>query len=114
MTTVLMLRTLLISFLSLLILLPMPASAEIGIRSCTVKEVLKGGMYVYIRCQEGNAEVWLATVDRAFKSDEVISFQDVPPMTNFFSKHLNRTFPAVILTDIMKAGDKVQKTPGPK
>jgi hypothetical protein len=70
-------------------------------RSCTVKEVLKGGMYVYIRCQEKGNEIWLATVAMEFKTDQVVSFVDAPPMTDFYSKFLNRTFPEVILTDIL-------------
>ena len=70
-------------------------------RSCTVKEVLKGGMYVYIRCQEKDKEIWLATVLMEFKADQVISFADAPPMADFYSKFLNRTFPEVILTDIL-------------
>jgi len=100
--------------LLLLVLVPLPVAAAtatataIGIRSCTVKEVLKGGMYVYIRCQEGSADVWLATVDRSFKPGEEISFLDVPPMTDFYSKFLNRTFPSVILTEVRKAEDKVK------
>ncbi|HXC93024.1 MAG TPA: hypothetical protein VN652_03385 [Geobacteraceae bacterium] len=70
-------------------------------RSCIVKEVLKGGMYVYIRCQEKDKEIWLATVAMEFKTDQVISFADAPPMIDFYSKFLNRTFPEVILTDIL-------------
>jgi hypothetical protein len=70
-------------------------------RSCVVKEVLKGGMYVYIRCLEKDKEVWLATVAMEFKVDQVISFADAPPMIDFYSKHLNRMFPEVILTDIV-------------
>lgn len=97
--------------LLLLVLVPLPAVAAIGTRSCTVKEVLKGGMYVYIRCQEGSADVWLATVDRPFKPGEEILFLDVPPMTDFYSKFLNRTFPELILTEIRKAEDKVPLAP---
>lgn len=70
-------------------------------RSCVVKEVLKGGMYVYVRCLEKDKEIWLATVAMDFKVDQVISFADAPPMTDFYSKFLNRTFPEVILTDIL-------------
>jgi len=70
-------------------------------RTCSIKEVLKGGIYVYIRCQEKDKEIWLATVAMEFKTDQVISFVDAPPMTDFYSKHLNRTFPEVILTDII-------------
>jgi hypothetical protein len=80
---------------------PSPSFASETPRSCVVKEVLKGGMYVYIRCQEKDKEIWLATVAMEFKVDQVISFADAPPMTDFFSKHLNRTFPEVILTDIL-------------
>lgn len=77
------------------------AFAEEGIRSCSVKEVLKGGIYVYIRCLEKDKDIWLATVAREFKTDEVISFVNAPPMNDFYSKQLNRTFPEVIFTDLL-------------
>jgi len=70
-------------------------------RTCSVKEVLKGGIYVYLRCQENDKDIWLATVAREFKTDEVISFVNAPPMTDFHSKYLNRTFPEVIFTDLL-------------
>jgi len=75
--------------------------AEEGNRSCSVKEVLKGGIYVYLRCQENDKDIWLATVAREFKIDEVVTFVNAPPMTDFYSKFLNRTFSEVILTDIL-------------
>lgn len=80
------------------------AGAEANIRSCTVKEVLKGGIYVYIRCAERDKDIWLATVSREFKPDELISFVDVPPMNNFYSKFLDRIFPEVIFTDLLPPG----------
>lgn len=80
------------------------ACAEGTIRSCAVKEVLKGGIYVYIRCQENAKDVWLATVAREFKTDENISFLDVPPMNDFYSKHLDRVFPEVIFTELLPSG----------
>jgi hypothetical protein len=70
-------------------------------RSCSVKEVLKGGIYVYLRCQENEKDIWLATVARDFKTDEVISFVNAPPMNDFYSKYLDRTFPEVIFTDLL-------------
>lgn len=84
--------------LTLLLLLPHSAAAE-GVRTCKVKEVLKGGMYVYVLCQEKEKDLWLATVAREFKTDELVSFLDVPPMLNFYSKQLDRTFPEIILMD---------------
>lgn len=77
------------------------AIAAEGIRSCEVKEVLKGGIYVYLRCQEKDKDIWMATVAREFKPDEVISFVDAPPMTDFYSKYLDRIFPEVIFTDLL-------------
>lgn len=65
-------------------------------------------MYVYLRCQEKGSDIWLAGVARGFKIDEEISFVDAPPMTNFYSKQLDRTFPEVIFTDILPPG-KQQK-----
>jgi hypothetical protein len=89
-------------FSSLLISsVPSLSSAAEPPRSCIVKEVLKGGIYVYLRCQEKDKEIWLATVASEYKIDQVISFVDAPPMTDFFSKFLNRTFKEVIFTDIL-------------
>lgn len=87
--------------LCLLILFPSLAFPAEGIRSCLVKEIVKGGMYVYLRCQEKDKDIWLATVAREFALDESVSFVDAPPMTNFYSKQLNRLFPEVIFTDLV-------------
>jgi hypothetical protein len=76
-------------------------SAEEGTRSCSVREALKGGMYVYVRCNEKGKDIWLATVARDFKPDELVVFVDAPPMTDFYSKFLNRVFPEVIFTDLL-------------
>jgi hypothetical protein len=86
---------------------PTTAADPLPIRTCTVKEVLKGGMYVYLRCRAGDQEVWLATVDTPFTVDEELRYIDAPPMTDFHSKFLGRTFPSLVLTEIQK----VKKTP---
>ena len=83
------------------LLMPFTASAEVNTRSCTVREVITGGMYVYLRCDEKGADVWLATVAREFKTGEPITFLDVPPVNNFYSKQLDRIFPEVIFTDFL-------------
>lgn len=80
------------------------SSAAEGNRSCSVKEVLKGGIYVYLRCQENDKDIWLATVARDFKMDEIVTFVNAPPMNNFYSKHLDRIFPEVIFTDLLPPG----------
>lgn len=87
-----------------LLLAPQPSYPAEGVRTCTVSEVLKGGIYVYVRCQEQGKDIWLATVAREFKKDENISFLDVPPLTDFHSKFLNRTFAEIIFTDLLPSG----------
>jgi len=91
-----------IACLLLLPLLAVPhAGAEAEPRSCMVKEAIKGGMYVYLRCQEKGKDIWLAAVAREFRDGEEIRFVDAPPMLNFYSKQLGRIFPEVIFTDIL-------------
>ncbi len=97
-----------VSFLllsALLTFVSVTAAAETP-RSCVVKEVLKGGMYVYLRCLEKDKEIWLGSVAREFKTGESISFVNAPPMINFYSKQLDRTFPELILTDILSPDPK--------
>ena len=77
------------------------STAAEGTRSCSVKEVVKGGIYVYLRCLEKDKDIWIATVARDFKTDETVYFVDAPPMTDFYSKHLDRTFSEVIFTDLL-------------
>jgi len=95
----------------LLLLSPVLSYSADGIRTCSVKEVLKGGIYVYLRCQEKEKDIWLATVAREFKSEETVSFVDAPPMTDFYSKFLDRTFPEVIFTDLLPPGSDKQAAP---
>jgi hypothetical protein len=82
--------------------------AETKSRSCIIMEQQKGGMYVYLRCDESGKDIWLATVAREFKPNEKIDFVDAPPITDFYSKFLNRVFPEVIFTDLLPP-DKKQK-----
>jgi len=100
-----------IAALPLLLLSPSMSYSAEGIRTCSVKEVLKGGMYVYFRCQEQEKDIWLATVAREFKHNETVSFVDAPPMTDFYSKFLDRTFPEVIFTDLLPPGSDRQAVP---
>ena len=92
------------SFILFALLLLAAASSSHAVeatRSCSVKEVLKGGMYVYLRCLEKDRDIWLATVARDFKTDEMVYFINAPPMTDFYSKYLDRTFSEVIFTDLL-------------
>ena len=76
-------------------------------RSCSVEEVLQAGGYTYIRCSEGSNELWLSTPQMALRPGEQIRFVDAPPMVNFQSKSLGRTFSRIIFTPITRAGEGI-------
>ncbi|MCM0081126.1 hypothetical protein L4X63_05940 [Geomonas sp. Red32] len=62
---------------------------------CTVKEHFDNGGYTYVRCREGGTDLWAAAMQTPLSVGEEISFPDSPPMFNFSSKSLNRTFPRI-------------------
>ncbi len=71
------------------------AQMETGLHTCTVREVLNSGGYTYIRCQEGPREIWLAVMETRLEIGERVSYPDAPPMINFSSEALHRTFPEI-------------------
>jgi len=77
-----------------------------GTHTCLVNEVTSTGGYTYIGCQEGSSQIWLATRQIDIQTGEQISFPDVPPMVNFISKSMSRTFPRIsFVPGITRSGD---------
>jgi hypothetical protein len=74
-------------------------------RPCLVREVLNEGSYTYVHCQEGSAEVWISTLKITLRVGDRITFTDAPPMVNFESKSLKRTFTRVIFTAVTLPGE---------
>ncbi len=81
------------------------AQMESDLHTCTVQEVLDSGGYSYIRCQEGSREIWLGVMETRLEIGELVSYPDTPPMINFRTKSLNRTFPEIrFVPGVSRAG----------
>ena len=61
----------------------------------TVVSTLDVSGFTYIEIQQGHDTRWIATGTTGVKKGEVIEFESSPPVENFKSKKLNRTFPSV-------------------
>ena len=65
-------------------------------RKGKVTETMNASAYTYIKVDEKGKAVWLAVMQTQVKVGQTVEFPDVPPMTNFTSKSLNRTFDAIL------------------
>ncbi len=65
-------------------------------RKGKVVETMNASSYTYIKVDENGKGVWLAVMQQPIKVGQTIEFPNVPPMTNFTSKTLNRTFDAIL------------------
>lgn len=72
--------------------LPAPALSHIG----TVEELIPAKPYIYVRVQEAGDSQWLAAPEAVLSVGGKVRWADGMPMTNFFSKTLNRTFEKVL------------------
>ncbi|HJV67393.1 MAG TPA: hypothetical protein VJ550_16780 [Geomonas sp.] len=95
---------------ALLPLLTGPVSAEA--RSCAVKEIIDSGGYTYISCGDVSGSTWIAVMQTAVAQGETVFYRDVPPMINFRTKTLNRTFPEIrFVSGISRSGDGFVEVP---
>lgn len=61
-----------------------------------VLETMDSGGYTYIQVDENGQKLWLAVMQTKVKVGDTIEFPDSPPMVNFQSKTLKRTFDKII------------------
>lgn len=52
--------------------------------------------YTYLEVEENGKKLWVAVMQTPLKVGEIVEFPDSPPMTNFQSKTLKRTFEKII------------------
>lgn len=57
---------------------------------------IDASIYTYIELTENGKNVWIAAPTVKVKKGDMVRFSDGAIMSNFFSKSLNRTFPAVV------------------
>lgn len=61
-----------------------------------VLETMNAAGYTYVQIEEKGQKLWVAVLETKVKPGEVVEFPDSPPMVNFQSKSLNRTFDKII------------------
>jgi hypothetical protein len=61
-----------------------------------VLETMNASGYTYVQIDEKGQKVWVAVMQTPVKVGDTVEFPDAPPMVNFQSKSLNRTFDKII------------------
>ena len=64
--------------------------------------------YTYIEVEENGKKLWAAVMQTKVKQGDIVEFPDLPPMENFHSKTLDRTFEKIIFSPIVAVNGKVQ------
>ncbi len=61
-----------------------------------VVETMDSGGYTYVQVDENGQKLWVAAMQTPVKVGDTVEFPDAPPMVNFQSKTLKRTFDKII------------------
>jgi len=61
-----------------------------------VLETMDSGGYTYVQVDENGQKLWVAAMQTPVKVGDTVEFPDSPPMVNFQSKTLKRTFDKII------------------
>ena len=62
--------------------------------------------YTYIEVEEKGEKLWIAVMQTEVKAGDEVVFPDSPPVENFHSKTLNRTFERIILVPAIQVNGK--------
>ncbi len=71
-----------------------------------VVETMNSGGYTYVQIEENGQKVWVAVMETKVSKGDVVEFPDSPPMINFQSKTLNRTFDKIIFAPGLRIAGK--------
>jgi len=61
-----------------------------------VIDTMDSGGYTYVQVEENGQKPWVAVMQTKVKVGDIVEFPDSPPMINFQSKTLKRTFDKII------------------
>jgi len=64
-----------------------------------VLQTMEAGSYSYVEVEEKGQKLWLAVMKTAVKKGDIVEFPDSPPMVNFESKTLKKTFDKIIFAE---------------
>jgi hypothetical protein len=71
-----------------------------------VVETMNSGGYTYALVEENGQKLWVAVMETKIEKGAVVEFPDSPPMVNFQSKTLNRTFDKIIFAPGLRIAGK--------
>jgi hypothetical protein len=71
-----------------------------------VVSAVNAGGYTYIEVEEKGKRLWVAVMQVEVKPGDEVVFPDSPPLENFQSKTLNRTFDKIILSPAIQVNGK--------
>jgi hypothetical protein len=86
----------------------MPASA---VHEGKVASTMNSAGYTYVEVDEKGKKLWVAVIETKIKTGDKVEFPDSPPMENFYSKTLNRTFERIIFSPVIRVNGKNQVVP---
>ena len=74
---------------------PQEIPAGVG-HKAKVLSTMDAGQYTYLEVEEKGQKLWVAVMKTAVKVGDTVEFPDSPPMMNFNSPTLKRTFDKII------------------
>lgn len=75
-------------------------------RKGRVAETMNAGGYTYVRVEEKGKSTWVAAMETPVKVGDVVEFPDIPPMTGFHSRTLDRTFDSILFVPGLRVEKK--------
>lgn len=71
-----------------------------------VLQTMDSAGYTYVEVEENGQKLWVAVMQTKVKAGETVEFPDSPPMVNFQSKTLKRTFDKIIFAPGLRIAGK--------
>lgn len=71
-----------------------------------VVNTMNSAGYTYVEVEENGQKLWVAVMETKVKIGDMVEFPDSPPMVNFQSKTLNRTFDKIIFAPGLRIAEK--------
>ncbi len=67
-----------------------------------VLQTIDAGSYIYVEVEEKGQKLWVAAMKGKVAKGDMVEFPDSPPMLNFESKTLKRTFEKIIFAETLR------------
>ena len=71
-----------------------------------VTDTMDAAGYTYVQVDENGQKLWVAVMETKVKKGDIVEFPDSPPMVNFQSKSLKKTFDKIIFAPGLRIDTK--------